>query len=99
MSSLSLTDEECGIAREIQPRAAALRLLVEANLGAAIRLEVLATFLRAGRGQPNMLYALALIDEAYEALTGAPMAEDRDTLDRELIEEFRAIAVQRLGDG
>jgi len=99
MSSLTLTHEERAIAREIQPRAAALRLLVEANLGAAIRLEVLAAFLRAGRGQPNMLYALALTDEAYEALTGSPLPEDMDTLDRELIEEFRAIAVQRLGDG
>jgi len=73
MTSLSLTDEERLIAREVQPRAAELRHLTEAYENAATRLEVLAAFLKAGRGQPNMLYALALTDEAYEALTGLPL--------------------------
>ena len=70
MSSLSLTKEERAIAKAIQPRAAELRHLTEAYENIATRLEVLATFLKARRGQPNMLYALALTDEAYEALTG-----------------------------
>lgn len=73
MTSLSLTDEERLIAGEIRPRAAKLRHLIEAYENTAIRLEVLAAFLKAGRGQPNMLYALALTDEAYEALTGLPL--------------------------
>ncbi len=98
MTSLTLTDEERLLAREAQPRAAALRLLIEANQSAAIRLEVLAAFLRAGRGQPNMLYALTLTDEIYEALTGLPLPDDFEDLDRELIEQFKIEALRRLGD-
>ena len=78
MSSLSLTKEERAIAKAIQPRAAELRHLMEAYENTATRLEVLATFLKAGRGQPNMLYALALTDDVYEALTGIPLPEKDD---------------------
>ncbi|VXC97887.1 conserved hypothetical protein [Oceanicaulis sp. 350] len=70
MSNLRLTDEERLIISEAQPRAADLRNIVEAYRNASIRLEVLAAFLRSGRGQPNMLYALALTDQVYETLTG-----------------------------
>lgn len=98
MSSLALTGEERILARETQPRAAALRLLIEANQSAATRIEVLAAFLRAGRGQPNMLYALAITDEIYEALTGLRLPQDMEQLDRELIEQFKIEARRRLGD-
>ena len=75
MSSLTLTDEERLIIRETQPRAAELRHLMAAYQNTAVRLEVLAAFLKAGRGQPNMMYALTLTDEAYEALTGVSLSE------------------------
>jgi len=70
MSNLHLTDEERLIVAEIPPRAADLKNIIEAYQNASIRLEVLAAFLRSGRGQPNMLYALALTDQVYETLTG-----------------------------
>lgn len=45
-----------------------------------------------------MLYALALTDEIYEALTGLRLPEDLEGLDRELIEQFKLEALRRLGD-
>ena len=99
MSYLTLTDEERLIIRETQPRAAELRHLMSVYQNTAIRLEVLAAFLKAGRGQPNMLYALALTDEAYETLTGFPLPEGMTELDKEVIEQFRNEARRCLGEG
>lgn len=79
MSPHMLSDNLQSMARDIQPRAAELRHLTEAYMNAATRLEVLATFLQAGRGQPNMLYALALTDEIYLTLTGCHLPVDDET--------------------
>ena len=76
MSSLTLTDEERLIIRGTQPRAAELRHLISVYQDTAVRLEILAAFLKAGRGEPNMLYALALTDEVYKALTGATLLRE-----------------------
>ncbi len=45
-----------------------------------------------------MLYALAITDEIYEALTGLRLPQDMEQLDRELIEQFKIEARRRLGD-
>ena len=99
MSSLTLTDEERLIIRETQPRAAELRHLMSVYQNTAVRLEVLAAFLKAGRGQPTMMYALALTDEAYEALTGFPLPEGLTELEQEVIDRFRREARRCLGEG
>ena len=64
----------------------------------AVRLEVLAAFLKAGGGQPNMMYALSLTDEVYEALTGFSLPEGMTELDQEVIEQFQTEARRSLGD-
>ena len=46
-----------------------------------------------------MLYALALTDEAYEALTGFPLPDGMTELDQEVIEQFRREARRCLGEG
>jgi hypothetical protein len=99
MSYLSLTEEEREIIQDTQPRVAELRHLMTVYQNTALRLEVLAAFLKAGRGQPNMLYALALTDEAYEALTGLPLPDAYTDLDQEMIEKFRSEARRSLGEG
>lgn len=98
MSSLTLTDEERLIIQETQPRAAELRHFISVYQNTALRLEVLAAFLKAGRGQPNMLYALSLTDEAYEALTGLSLPNEFTGLDQELVEKFRTEARRSLGE-
>ena len=98
VSSLMLTDEERLIIQDTQPRAAELRQFITVYQNAALRLEVLAAFLKAGGAQPNMLYALELTDEVYEALTGQRLPDNFSDLDQELIEKFRTEARRRLGD-
>lgn len=73
MSSLTLTDEERTIAREIQPRAAELRNLLQSYDATALELITLARFLLAWDDHPGMLYAFALTAEAYETLTSLPL--------------------------
>lgn len=80
MSSLTLTDEERTIAREIQPRAAELRNLLESYDTAAEELITLAHFLAAWGDHEGMLYAYGLVAAAYEALTGVQLPIDEKRL-------------------
>ena len=75
MTNHALTQEEEFIIKDVRSRAAALLELVETTHHVSTRLEVLAAFLKSGRGQPNMLYALALTDEIYEILNGKSLRQ------------------------
>jgi hypothetical protein len=76
MAKHVLTAWERRLVQEAAPRTAALRATTEASAAACTKLQVLHAFLKAGKGQPGMLYALALTDEIYETLSGLPMPTD-----------------------
>lgn len=97
MTYHALTEVEKQYGIEASHRAATLRALIELNNSVCTQLEVLGVFLKAGRGQPNMLYALALTSDIYETLTGFPLPEATEELSHEQIEQFREIAKKHLG--
>lgn len=70
MSKQALSKNEQNLAKEARPRAAALRLVVEAHEGVAHRLLVLDEFLKANSNDPVCSYARELLAETYFVLTG-----------------------------